>query len=191
MKLINKIIALSIGLFLFFTFSNFKSIDDIILFNGGSGNESKGSNLAEKAVVYEVIDGDTIKVEFSIGEIETVRLLLVDTPETVKPNTPEQPFGKEASEFMKHTLIKDTVIELERGKKDRDKYGRLLAYVWLDGKNINEELLRKGLARVAYVYEPNTKYLDDFKKAEKQAKQQKIGIWSIDGYVNSEGFNYP
>lgn len=195
MKTINKIIALSIGLFLFFTFSNFNSIDEVVQSISGSiseeSTEENDSKSIVKAVVHDIVDGDTIKVELSVGEIETVRLLLVDTPETVKPNTPEQPFGKAASDFMKKTLIKDTVIELEKGIEERDKYGRLLAYVWLDGKNINEELLKKGLARVAYVYEPNTKYLDEFKKAEKQAKEKKIGIWSIDGYVDHNGFNYP
>lgn len=194
MKLINKLIALCVTLFLFFTFSNFKSIDDIVQFISSlNTNQEKitDENNREKAVVNKVIDGDTIKVEFKAGEYETIRLLLIDTPETVSPNVPEQPFGKEASDFMKQTLIKDTVIEIERGIEERDKYGRLLAYVWKDGKNINEELLRQGLARVAYVYEPNTKYLDEFKKAEQEAKEKGIGIWSIDGYVTDQGFNYP
>lgn len=194
MKLINKLIALCVTLFLFFTFSNFKSIDDIVQFiSSPNTNQEKitDENNREKAVVNKVIDGDTIKVEFKAGEYETIRLLLIDTPETVSPNVPEQPFGKEASDFMKQTLIKDTVIEIERGIEERDKYGRLLAYVWKDGKNINEELLRQGLARVAYVYEPNTKYLDEFKKAEQEAKEKGIGIWSIDGYVTDQGFNYP
>lgn len=198
MKAINKIIGLCVVLFLFFTFSNFKSIDDFIQSFAVDITEStvevadnqNGSGF-EKAIVHEIVDGDTIKVEFSGGNIETIRLLLVDTPETVKPNTPDQPFGKKASSYMKQTLIKDTVIEIEKGIDKRDKYDRLLAYVWLDGKNINKELLKKGLARVAYVYEPNTKYLDEFKKAEQQAKENKKGIWSIDGYVKESGFDYP
>ncbi|MFD2658493.1 thermonuclease family protein [Gracilibacillus thailandensis] len=197
MKFINQIIGLGIVLFLFFTFSNFNSIDDIVQSISGSNasqvekvSENEDTNL-EKAIVNRVIDGDTIEVEFSGGEIETIRFLLVDTPETVKPDTPEQPFGKEASDYVKKTLIKDTVVEIERGIDERDKYDRLLAYVFKDGKNINKELLSLGLARVAFVYEPNTKYLDEFKKAEQEAKEKELGIWSIDGYVTEKGFNFP
>lgn len=200
MKGINKLIFLCVAIFLFFNFSNFKSIDDIIQYisvnaktdtiNIASETKNNKETNFEKAIVKEIIDGDTIKVELNGGKIETIRLLLVDTPETVKPNTPVQPFGKEAKDFMKQILIKDTVIEIEKGKSERDKYGRLLAYIWLDGKNINKELLKEGLARVAYVYEPNTKYLDEFKKAEQHAKEQKKGIWSIDGYVQENGFNF-
>lgn len=197
MKFINQIIGLGIVLFLFFTFSNFNSIDDIVQSISGSNasqvekvSENEDTNL-EKAIVNRVIDGDTIEVEFSGGEIETIRFLLVDTPETVKPDTPEQPFGKEASDYVKKTLIKDTVVEIERGIDERDKYDRLLAYVFKDGKNINKELLGLGLARVAFVYEPNTKYLDEFKKAEQEAKEKELGIWSIDGYVTEKGFNFP
>lgn len=200
MKTANKIIGLCIGLFLFFNFSNFNSIDDIVqairngisdvtvLENISSADDEKN---VEKAIVKRVIDGDTIEAEFSGGRIETIRLLLVDTPESVKPNTPVQPFGKEASEFVKKILIKDSIIEVEKGVNERDKYNRLLAYIWKDGKNINKELLKEGLARVAYVYEPNTKYLDEFKKAERIAREKRKGIWSIDGYATENGFNYP
>lgn len=138
-----------------------------------------------------VIDGDTFKAEFSNGEVETIRLLLIDTPETVSPNVPEQPYGKEASDFLKRHLIRHSVVEIEKGIEERDKYNRLLAYVWRDGKNINKALLEEGLARVAYIYEPNTKYLNEFKRAERKAKEERKGIWSIDGYVTEKGFNYP
>lgn len=193
MKIINRIIGLCVALFLFFTFSNYNSIGDIVeAFSVGQPdrNEAVNESSFEKAIVHKVIDGDTIKVEFSGGKIETVRLLLIDTPESVKPKTPVMPFGEEASNFMKKTLIKGTVIEIEKGIEERDKYGRLLAYVWADGKNINKELLKKGLARVAYV-QSDTKYLEEFKKAEEKAKKERKGIWSLDGYVTEDGFNYP
>jgi micrococcal nuclease len=195
MKTINKIIATCVGLFLFFTFSNFNSLDDI--FQSFSSSEieiaanSKEENIREKAIVKAVIDGDTFKAEFSNGEVETIRLLLIDTPETVSPNVPEQPYGKEASDFLKRHLIRHSVVEIEKGIEERDKYNRLLAYVWRDGKNINKALLEEGLARVAYIYEPNTKYLNEFKRAERKAKEERKGIWSIDGYVTEKGFNYP
>lgn len=198
MKLINSLIGIVVALFLFFNFSNFKSIDDLIQFVIGSSpsidviekdNSHKSDTHLEKGIISQHVDGDTIKVEFSGGKIETIRLLLIDTPETVKPNTPEQPFGREASDYIKERLIKDTVVEIERGIIERDKYGRLLAYVYKDGELINKELIEKGLARIAYVYEPNIKYLDELREAEKRARVQKNGIWSIENYVTDNGFN--
>lgn len=195
-KSFNRLIGLGIIVFLFFTFSNFNNVSDIVEAIKESVDTTRFENPVfenteniQKAVITDVVDGDTIKVYFD-GKEETVRLLLIDTPETVKPNTPVQPFGEEASDYMKRRLIKDTVVELEFGIEERDKYNRLLAYVFKDGDFINEELVKEGLARVAYVYEPNTKYLDVLKQAENEAQKKKIGIWSIDGYVTDKGFNY-
>lgn len=193
---VNSIIALFIGGFLFFQFSNFHDVNDLLQSFKSSvqtQNELKSESYSdfERAIIKDIKDGDTIEVEFSDGRIETVRLLLVDTPESVKPNTPVQPFGKEASDYIRKTLIKGNVVEIEKGKEERDKYNRLLAYVWKDGELINELLVRKGLARIAYVYEPNAKYLDKLRKAENEAKKERKGIWSIDGYVSENGFNYP
>lgn len=195
-KSFNRLIGLGIIVFLFFTFSNFNNVSDIVEAIKKSVDTTRFENPVfenteniQKAVITDVVDGDTIKVYFD-GKEETVRLLLIDTPETVKPNTPVQPFGEEASDYMRRRLIKDTVVELEFGIEVRDKYNRLLAYVFKDGDFINEELVKEGLARVAYVYEPNTKYLDVLKQAENEAQKKKIGIWSIDGYVTDKGFNY-
>jgi micrococcal nuclease len=139
------------------------------------------------AHVAEVVDGDTLKATFN-GKEETIRLLLVDTPETKKPNTPIEPYGPESSQYAKETLNgKD--IRLEIGTSERDKYGRLLAYVWLGNKTFNEMLLEKGFARVAYVYPPNVKYVDEYRTVQKQAQQKGLGIWSIENYVQEDGFN--
>ncbi len=79
-------------------------------------------------------------------------------------------------------------MQLEFDKGDhRDKYERLLAYVYIDGKSVQETLLKEGLARVAYVYEPNTKYIDQFRKDEQEAKS--VYKWSKNGYVTDKGFN--
>ncbi|MBU8855280.1 thermonuclease family protein [Bacillus sp. FJAT-26377] len=111
------------------------------------------------------------------GHVERIRLILVDTPETVHPTKDEQPYGKEASTFTKKTLLKKEV-NVELDKQKRDKYDRLLAYIFLDdGTNYNKLLLEKGLAKVA-VFPPNVKYIDEFKSAEATAKRDKIGIWS-------------
>ncbi|MBC6304258.1 thermonuclease family protein [Listeria immobilis] len=136
-----------------------------------------------------VTDGDTLSVTFE-GETKpkTVRLLLIDTPESVKPNTPVQPYAKEASNYMKELVTnKKLTLEYDAGGAT-DKYSRVLAYVYADGKNINEIMLKEGYARVAYVYEPNTRYLSEFKEAEATAKEEKKNIWSKQGYVTNDGF---
>lgn len=139
------------------------------------------------APVVHVVDGDTIEVNLN-GKKETVRLLLVDTPETVHPNMPIQPFGPQAHRFTEK-MLKGQKVQLEIGQNPRDKYGRLLAYVYMqDGKMLNELLLGKGLARVAYVFPPDTKYLSAFRNIEKKAREKKLGIWSVAGYATDHGF---
>ncbi|MBN8209437.1 thermonuclease family protein [Bacillus sp. NTK071] len=139
------------------------------------------------ATVERVVDGDTLKVQVENRE-ETIRLLLVDTPETKHPTKPVQPFGPEASQFAKDTLEgKEIGIELD--VSERDKYGRLLAYVWVGDTMFNEMLLEKGLARVAYIYQPNVKYVDQFQSIQREAQEKAIGIWSMENYVQEEGFN--
>jgi micrococcal nuclease len=136
-------------------------------------------------LVTKVVDGDTLDVTIN-GKEERVRLLLVDTPETKHPNKPVQPFGPEASEFTTSTLL-GKQIGLEKDVSERNRYGRVLAYVWIDGKMHNEALIEKGLARVA-VFPPDTKYVDEFRAKQRQAQEQAIGIWSIENYVQENGF---
>lgn len=138
------------------------------------------------AKVIKVVDGDTLKVRID-EKTETVRLLLIDTPETKHPSKPVQPFGPEASSFTKETLDGER-IELELGISERDKYGRLLAYVWIGEEMFNELLLKKGLARVAYIYQPNVKYVDKFQSIQRSAQEKGVGIWSIENYVQEDGF---
>lgn len=139
--------------------------------------------------VVRVIDGDTIVIKMENGKEETVRLLLIDTPESVHPTEPEQIYGEESSDFAKSKVKEGDTIKIEVGNPERDKYERLLAYVWLDDINFNELMIKKGYARVGYIYEPNTKYLNDFRKAEDKAKKTSKNIWSIDGYVTDNGFD--
>lgn len=139
------------------------------------------------AKVTNVVDGDTIDIQLE-GKEERVRLLLVDTPETVHPSKPVQPFGAEASNYAKEILLGEEVRVEYDGPK-RDHYDRLLAYIWIDGENFNQQLLEKGLARYAYVYDPPYTHAEAMSKAESRAKQQDKGIWSIDGYVTEEGFS--
>jgi micrococcal nuclease len=138
------------------------------------------------AKIIEVVDGDTMRVSID-GKKETIRLLLIDTPETVHPSKSVEPFGPEASAFAKKTLS-GKAVEIEKDVSERDKYGRLLCYLYIDGKMFNEMLLEKGLARVAYVYPPNVKYVEPFRDIQKNTQQKGIGIWSIENYAQENGF---
>lgn len=133
------------------------------------------------------IDGDTIKVSID-GKEENVRFLLVDTPETNHPRLGEQPFGQEAKAFTSE-MVQSGQVQLEFDISHRDKYQRLLAYVYVDGVSVQEELLKNGLARVAYIYEPNTKYVDQYDEIQKKAQKQAVGIWSVENYATDRGFD--
>lgn len=123
-----------------------------------------------------VVDGDTIIVNIN-GKDEKVRLIGVDTPETVHPDKPVQYFGKEASAFTK-TMVSGKKVQLEYDWEKRDKYGRLLAYVYLeDGTFLNATIIKEGYG-FAYTKYP-FKYLDDFRQYEKTAKESNRGLWSI------------
>ena len=131
----------------------------------------KGTSSPDTFQVIRVIDGDTVEL---LGG-ERVRLLGIDTPETVKPNTPIQCFGKEASAHTK-ALLEGKTVTLVRDIEDRDKYGRLLRYVYQDGLFVNEALIRDGYARV-YTYPPNVAHAQEFVVAERVARSAKRGLW--------------
>lgn len=162
--------------------------DDPVHSTNTDDNIVKNSDNFGVATVTRVVDGDTIKIDLN-GEKETVRLLLVDTPETKHPNLPEQPYGKEASAFAVEKL-EGKEIEIEFDGPKRDQYDRLLAYIWIEGTNFNQLLLEEGLARFAYVYDPPYTHQDKMKQAEKRALQAGIGIWSEDNYVTDSGFDH-
>ena len=139
--------------------------------------------------LQEVIDGDTLRVKYN-GSSEKVRFLLVDTPETNHETLGEQPYGPEAKAFVNQLLADQDMVYLEFDVSNRDKYGRLLAYIYMkDGINVQEQLLKNGLARVAYIYEPNTKHVDWFKDIQKTARKSAIGIWSVEDYVTDRGYD--
>jgi micrococcal nuclease len=130
--------------------------------------------------VLKVVDGDTITVLYE-GKKEKVRLIGVDTPETVHPSKPVEYFGKEASAFTKNNLTGKTVT-LEFGDERRDKYDRLLAYVIMaDSTNFNGELIRRGYA-FAYLRFPFQKS-SLFAAYEAEAKKAKLGLWADEEVV--------
>ena len=132
---------------------------------------------AEWGVVVRVADGDTLTVRFDDGEEETIRFLDVDTPETVHPTRPEECFGAQASNFTK-TLMGQRVGIEEMG---RDRYGRLLAYVWTEpdegGELWNVRLLEEGLA-VYNDYGNPGQYADTSRAAAERALLAGVGLWS-------------
>lgn len=108
----------------------------------------------------------------------TARFLLIDTAEMRGDNGKPEELAQEAKDFTKSLLENASEIRLETDVGDKtDHYGRLLCYVFADGKNVQEELLKVGLAKIAYVNEPNTRYLDEFKVAEEYAKTNGLGLW--------------
>ena len=147
------------------------------------------SNNIIPATVVRVIDGDTIIADIN-GERERIRLLLIDTPETVKPDLEyPEPFGEEATEFARSIIKQGAVIGIEIDENERDRYERLLAYIWVGEKLFNELIVREGLARVAFVFPPNTRHLNRLEEAQREARENKRGIWSVDGYVTEFGFD--
>lgn len=163
----------------------------ILLLSGCGPSETidtGGSNDRIQVEVLSVIDGDTIKIKYD-GKETTVRYLLIDTPETNHPRLGEQPLGKEATDENRRLIESGEVsVEFDVGER-LDDYGRLLAYIYVDGESVQQQLLTSGHARVAYVFPPNTRYLDEFENAEQQAKDQSIGIWEFENYATDRGFD--
>ncbi|AOT68305.1 stalk domain-containing protein [Geosporobacter ferrireducens] len=134
--------------------------------------------------VLRVVDGDTLEIEYN-GKKEKVRLIGVDTPESVHPDaTKNNEFGDVASKFTKG-LLEGKEIELEFDVQERDKYGRLLAYVYIDGKMYNKTLLEEGYAKVA-TFPPNVKYANDFVLIEKKARDANKGLWAYEEVEKTE-----
>ncbi|HAP4186032.1 thermonuclease family protein [Enterococcus faecalis] len=166
-----------------------QSIHDTIDASVETLNKTKAENQPISAEYIRHIDGDTTVLKID-GKEQKVRFLLIDAPETVKPNTKVQPYGLEASNRTKELLSTASEITFEYDQGDKkDRYGRALGYIFVDGTLLQKTLVSEGLARVAYVKEPNTKYLTELEQTQEQAKSESLGIWSIPGYVTERGFN--
>lgn len=127
--------------------------------------------------VVKVVDGDTIDVLIN-DNVERLRLIGVNTPETVDPRKPVECFGIEASNKTKSLLADQRIyLESDPSQGERDKYNRLLRYVFLeDGTNFNLLLIKEGYA-YEYTYDLPYKYQSEFKDAQKEASMNKIGLW--------------
>lgn len=142
--------------------------------------EESPGDLAGPYPVTRVVDGDTIVVDIA-GEENKVRLIGVDTPESVHPDESRNvPYGKISSEFTKNALL-GNLVYLEYDVEARDRYGRILAYVWLDDVMFNKTLLSEGHAVLA-TYPPNVRYVEEFTKLQTQARNQGKGVWADESY---------
>lgn len=130
------------------------------------------------AHVTKITDGDTIHVDIG-GRDYKVRYIGMDTPESVKPGTPVEPYAKAAS-AANAGMVADRVVILEKDVSETDRYGRLLRYVWLRNDAgwtmVNMELVRTGFANVL-TYPPDVKYASEFVDAEREARQAGRGLW--------------
>ena len=159
-------------------------------------NDNSVPKGSAEASVERVIDGDTVKVKLKdSGETVSLRLFLVDTPESVKPGVDPQPYSIDASNFAKQSLKAGEKVYLEYDNGDKtDKYNRHLCYLWFYSKEdkswkmFNESLIEKGFARVGYIYSQK-RHLDTLYAAQDKAKAKKLNIWSVDGYVTDKGFD--
>ena len=134
------------------------------------------TDTKEPALVTRVIDGDTVEVNLN-GNLQTVRYIGIDTPETKHPSKPIECFGPEASRFNEE-LITGMQVLLEKDTTDKDRYGRLLRYVWIEKVGlVNQILVENGYARVS-TYPPDVKYESLLIAAESLAQADGIGRWS-------------
>ena len=138
---------------------------------------------AVSAKVERVSDGDTFVATVK-GRRERIRVIGVDTPESVSPNQPDEPYGEEASDFAKHHLDGETV-RLAGDAEPRDRYGRMLAYVWLeDGTFWNALLVAEGYAQQLTV-PPNVTYERLFRRLVSEARREDRGLWAEEHQASS------
>jgi micrococcal nuclease len=154
-----------------------------LLAAGGGGLLSRDSGPAEQGPgqrldgqVTKIVDGDTIHVLIG-GRREKIRYIGVDTPETHKPGTPVQCYGRAASAFNAR-LVAGRRVELRTDAEARDRYGRLLAYVYRrpDGLFVNAELVRRGFATILTI-PPNVAHAEEFLALQRAARQAGRGLW--------------
>lgn len=135
-------------------------------------------NEKEKVTLIKCVDGDTAIFDIN-GENARVRFLGIDTPESVKEENVIEPYGKEASEFTCDKLNKarEIILEYDSNSDKQDKYGRTLAWVFVDNVLLEEELVKIGYAKVKYIY-GDYAYINELNELQNYAKENKLGIWS-------------
>lgn len=144
---------------------------------GGDGGGGRAGTV--DAAVVRVVDGDTIRVRLPDGAEERVRYIGIDTPESVKPGTPVQCFAEAASSFNRR-LVEGHTVRLVADVEARDRYGRLLAYVYRrpDGLFVNAELARRGYARPLTI-PPDVRFAARFQALADAARRARRGLWAV------------
>ena len=139
--------------------------------------QSGGKPVQANAKVDRIVDGDTLIANVG-GQRERVRLIGINTPESVDRDRPVMCFGKEASSHLEKLVPPGTPIRIERDVEPRDKYGRILGYVYRasDGLFVNMAQVTDGYAN-QYTFPPNVAYVNEFKKAAARARSERTGLW--------------
>ncbi len=140
--------------------------------------------------VTRVVDGDTIYVAIG-SRIEAVRYIGINTPQTHHLTDGREPFGEEAYR-INHQLVDGKWVTLVLDVQHRDRHGRLLAYVWVDGRFVNGELVHRGYAEAA-TYPPNVQYVEYFDSLEQDARAGRRGLWAgpTSGSADASAFRWP
>ncbi|MFT6910878.1 MAG: micrococcal nuclease [Candidatus Paceibacteria bacterium] len=135
-------------------------------------------DIQGEVTLIRIVDGDTLVVEIKDME-EKVRIIGIDTPESVKPNSKVECFGQEATNQMRYMLenVSSVHIETDPTQKNRDIHGRLLAHVFSNGENIGERMITGGYA-YEYTYRKPYIYQDEYLYAQSQAQKDERGLWS-------------
>lgn len=143
----------------------------------------------ETVTFSSCVDGDTAKVKLK-NKIVTVRMLAIDTPETKHPTIGEEPWGKEASNFTCNKLenAKKIEIEYDPSSDKKDKYDRILGWIWVDDELLQDQIIKEGYAEVAYLYD-DYKYTSLLQDHEAVAKANKKGLWSEETPQTTETTN--
>ena len=155
--------------------------------------DSRTVRVASKVyTVVRTVDGDTLEIDLD-GTAEKVRLIGIDTPESVHPDASKNTeAGKSAAEYVKR-MLEGREIELELDVQERDQYGRILAYVYLEGIMVNKTLLREGYAEIS-TFPPNVKHVEDFKAIAAERRANDPNIKKSGTYVgsqNSDKYHHP
>ena len=150
----------------------------LLMFTCAGDGAPPGTTGRTSVPVIEVVDGDTIRVDLA-GHQTAVRLIGIDTPERDGPYTSLECYGEEASWFT-HDALDGRTVELEFDVERTDRFGRTLAYVWLDGALFNERLVRSGYA-VVTTFPPNVRHVERFTAAQRGARDEQLGLWGACG----------
>jgi len=153
-----------------------------------SAGPTAGGGSRDSALVTRVVDGDTVEARFGARPL-IVRLIGIDTPESVAPDQPVQCFALQASAYTTERL-EGARVRLQFDLERIDPFGRTLAYVWLGDELFNETLVREGYAFVT-TYPPNVRYVDRFRAAQREARSAGRGVWGRCVQQGACDPNYP